>query len=408
MLREVTKTVKVRLLEPNRNKEIGLDSTLEAFREACVMFVQALEEAEVEGSKQKMRKCLNGDIYHKVREETKLPAVLAQNAADVAIEAYRSYKDREKKHKKASFPSFKRIRSFRVDKRGFKLIDSDNRYRFLISLRLITGRVVIPLEALERHYPYKMLEEIIESKWRIGSVTIVRKKNGWWAHIMITKEVKVEDIKDDFTPVGVDMGAVNLAVVSTPSTVLFFSGKEWWHRRRRWREIRRKLQEERRYRAIKKLGDKERRYNTDLAHKIAKQIVEVAKMEKNPVIVMEDLTNIRDRMDFTREQNYKNHGWFFRRLQSFIEYKATEAGIPVHYVDSEWTSATCPRCGDAYPKNRDRKQHRYKCQYCGYELNDDLIGARNVARAFVQEMASGYMSGVMGGMTPPSRVRDDA
>ncbi|RLG36223.1 MAG: hypothetical protein DRN91_08515, partial [Candidatus Alkanophagales archaeon] len=161
--------IKARLLEPNRNKEIGLDLTLEAFREACVKFAQALEEAKVEGSKQKMRKCLNGDIYYKVREETKLPTVLAQNAADVAIEAYRSYKDRKKKRKKATFPSFKRLRSFRLDKRGFRLIDSDNRYRFLISLRLITGRVVIPLEALEEHYPYKMLEEVMKGEWLVKS-----------------------------------------------------------------------------------------------------------------------------------------------------------------------------------------------------------------------------------------------
>ena len=199
-----------------------------------------------------------------------------------------------------------------------------------------------------------------------------------------------------------------MVVVSTPSAVRFFSGREWWHRRRRWREIRRKLQEERRYRAIKKIGDKERRYNIDLVHKISREIVEIAAREKNPVIVMEDLTNIREDMDFTREQNYRNHGWFFRRLQTFIEYKATAAGIPYRYVVAEWTSATCPRCGDAHPKNRDRKRHRYKCQYCGYELNDDLIGARNVARAFEQEMASGYMSGVMGCMTQPLRVRDDA
>ena len=52
------------------------------------------------------------------------------------------------------------------------------------------------------------------------------------------------------------------------------------------------------------MGDKERRYNIDLAHKISRMIVEIAAREKNPVIVMEYLTNIRDAMDFSREQNY--------------------------------------------------------------------------------------------------------
>ena len=101
----VTKTVKVRLLEPNRNKEAALEATLEAFRDACTLFVRALEEVKADESKRKLRRYLNGDIYRKVRDETKLPAVLVQNAADVAIEAYLSYKDKKKKHKKTSPPS---------------------------------------------------------------------------------------------------------------------------------------------------------------------------------------------------------------------------------------------------------------------------------------------------------------
>ena len=403
----VTKTVKVRLLEPNRNKEAALEATLEAFRDACALFIKALEEVEADGGKRKLRRYLNGEIYHKVRDETKLPAVLVQNAADVAIEAYLSYKDKKKKRRKVSPPNFRRMKSFRVDKRGFNLIDSDNKYRFLISLRLLTGRVIIPLEALDEHYPYKMLDELMKGEWSLGSITIIKKRKQrqrrrrkeWWAHITISKEVEVE-IPDDPTPIGIDIGTVNLAVVSTPSTVLFFSGREWWHRRRRWKEIREKLQKERRFRAIKRIGDKERRYNTDLAHKISRVIVETAKKEKNPVIIMEDLTNIRDDIDFSNEQNYKNHGWFFNRLQSFIAYKAIEAGIPVYFVSPAWTSATCPKCGDAHPKNRDRKMHRYKCQYCGYTLNDDLVAARNIARLF-KHVASDYMSGVMGCMNQP-------
>jgi len=403
----VTKTVKVRLLEPNRNKEAALEATLEAFIEACTLFIRALEGAKADGGKQKLRRLLNGEIYHKVRDETKLPTVLVQNAADVAIEAYLSYKDKKKKRRKASPPDFRRMKSFRVDKRGFKIIDSDNKYRFLISLRLLTERVIIPLEALDGHYPYKMLDELMKGEWSLGSVTIIkRRKRGkkeWWVHITISKEVEIE-IPDDPTPIGIDMGAVNLAVVSTPSAVLFFSGRGWWHRRRRWKEIRERLQKERRFRAIKKLGDKERRYNIDLAHKISRAIVEAAKKEKNPVIVMEDLTNIRDDIDFSSEENYKNHGWFFHRLQSFIAYKAIEARIPVFLVDPEWTSATCPKCGDAHPKNRNRRRHIYKCQYCGYTLNDDLVAARNIARLFKQ-VASDYMSDVMGCMTQPLRVR---
>lgn len=250
------------------------------------------------------------------------------------------------------------------------------------------------------HYPFKLLKEVIEGEWKVGCITVVKIRNGWWVHISISKEVEVGEPTKQSTPIAVDLGTVNLAVVSTPDAVKFFSGREWWHRRRRWRKIRERLQKQRKFRAIKKLGDKERRYNIDLAHKISKEIVEIAKKYENPVIVMEDLTNIRGRMDFTREQNYRNHAWFFRRLQSFVEYKAKERGIPTVLLPPEWTSATCPKCGDANPRNRNRKKHEYHCHYCGYTLNDDLIGARNISRLF-NHVASGYMSGVMGCMTQP-------
>ncbi|MCW3136336.1 MAG: hypothetical protein N2V77_05295 [Canidatus Methanoxibalbensis ujae] len=60
----------VRLLEPHRNKEADLEYI-------GTQFIRALEGAKEGGD--------NRDIYRRVREETKLPAVLVQNAADVAI-----------------------------------------------------------------------------------------------------------------------------------------------------------------------------------------------------------------------------------------------------------------------------------------------------------------------------------
>ena len=388
----VTKTIKVRLLNPNRNKLEELEETLSAYSQACNIFIQHLN------GKKPARKLLNGETYRKVREETGLPTVLAQNARDVAIEAMKSYNS--KKGKK-SIPDFSKCKSFRLDERGFRIIyKPNNRYQFLISLRLKNRRVVLPLECLPSHYPFKLLKEVMDGEWKVGCVTVVKKRNGWWVHISISKEVVVKEPTPQSTPIAVDLGTVNLAVVSTPDTVRFFSGREWWHRRRRWKKIREKLQKQRKFRAIKKLGDKERRYNIDLAHKISREIVNIAEQYPNPVIVMEDLTNIRDRMDFTREQNYRNHGWFFRRLQSFIEYKAKEKSIPVVYLPPEWTSATCPKCGDANPKNRNRRKHEYHCHYCGYTLNDDLVGARNLIRLF-KHVASGYMSGVTGCMTQP-------
>jgi len=394
---EITKTIKVRLYKPNRNKVEELRDTLESYSEACNMFIQYLHKQYLEG-KNPSRKMLNGEIYREVRAKTGLPTVLVQNAGDVSIEAMKSY---IKKEGEKSVPDFTGIEAFRLDVRGFKITyNPEKKYHFAISLKLKNRRVTLPLECSPVHYPYKLLKEAMDGEWKIRSITVVKKRDGWWVHIPISREVDVKEITANSTPIGVDLGTVNLAVVSAPDRVKFFSGREWWHRKRRWRELRRKLQKEKKYRALKKLKEKEKQYNIDLAHKISKEIVEIAEQYENPVIVMEDLTNIRDRMDFTREMNYRNHGWFFRRLQKFIEYKAKEKGIPVIYLPPNWTSATCPRCGDAHPKNRNRKKHEYRCQYCGYTLNDDLVGARNLVRLF-KHLASGYMSDVRGCMTQP-------
>ena len=395
---EITKTIKIRLLNPNRNKVEELKETLLSYSRACNIFAE-----EIKGKKAS-RKRLNGEVYHIARKDTGLPTVLAQNARDVVIEAIKSYR----KHKiKKKYPDFSKIKAFRLDIRGFRIIHKEgNKYEFLISLRLKNRRVILPLECLPEHYPYKMLKEVMDGKWKVGSITIVKKRNGWWVHIPVSKEVKIREPTPDSDVIGIDMGTVNLAVVSTPDRVKFFKGREWWHRRKRWMKLRAKLQKQRKFRAIKKLGDKEKRYNINLVHKISREMVKIAEKYKEPVIVMEDLTNIRDRMDFSREMNYKNHGWFFRKLQKAIEYKAKEKGIPVVYLPPEWTSATCPVCGDANPNNRNRKKHEYHCHYCGYTLNDDLVGARNLIRLF-KNMASGYMSDVMGCMTQPLRGRYD-
>jgi len=70
------------------------------------------------------------------------------------------------------------------------------------------------------------------------------------------------------------------------------------------------------------------------------------------IVVMEKLTGIRNKAKHRKSQNGDFHSWAFRKLQSFIEYKALEKGIPVVYVNPKNTSKTCPRCGHTDKANR--------------------------------------------------------
>ncbi|MEM0482108.1 MAG: transposase [Nitrososphaerota archaeon] len=93
---------------------------------------------------------------------------------------------------------------------------------------------------------------------------------------------------------------------------------------------------------------------------------------------MENLKGIRRRINHSRCLNRRLHSWNFRRLQSFIEYKANLEGLPVVYVNPKGTSSLCPICGGKLVKASNG--HRLvKCK-CGYENDRDVTACLNMLR----------------------------
>lgn len=93
---------------------------------------------------------------------------------------------------------------------------------------------------------------------------------------------------------------------------------------------------------------------TAVNHKVSKDLVKFATDNGVSVIGMEDLTGIRDRngCKVSKVFRYQHSSWAFRQLQSFVEYKANEAGIAILYVNPEYTSQPCPRCNLICRNNR--------------------------------------------------------
>ncbi|MGA9099961.1 MAG: transposase [Methanotrichaceae archaeon] len=116
---------------------------------------------------------------------------------------------------------------------------------------------------------------------------------------------------------------------------------------------------------------------------------------------MEDLTGIRKHTNVPRDFRYEHSSWAFRQLQTFIEYKAHEAGIAVVYIDPAHTSQTCPRCNHVSRDNRNDK--KFRCQKCGYETHADRAGAMNIEHRtrnyrYILESQGGIVS-------PPNATR---
>ena len=49
-------------------------------------------------------------------------------------------------------------------------------------------------------------------------------------------------------------------------------------------------------------------------------------------------------------------------------------------VNPRYTSQCCPVCGHIEKSNRDKRLHLFACKNCGYQSNDDRIGAMNLYR----------------------------
>ena len=101
----------------------------------------------------------------------------------------------------------------------------------------------------------------------------------------------------------------------------------------------------------------------------------------NTLFVMEDLTDVSfDENLKKRNSKQRNElrSWSFYQLEQFLTYKAEEAGSKVIKVSPEYTSQRCPKCGRIHKANRDHDSHLYTCDCCGYQANDDQVGAMNI------------------------------
>lgn len=102
---------------------------------------------------------------------------------------------------------------------------------------------------------------------------------------------------------------------------------------------------------------------------------------------MEDLRYIRERIRMARKQSLIQHSWAFGQLGKCIEYKATERGIKVVYVNPRHTSQRCPRCGCTNRSNR--HGHLFRCTSCGFVGHADLVAATDIHQVFLDTLADG-------------------
>lgn len=233
----------------------------------------------------------------------------------------------------------------------------------------------------------------IDMDWKFREAKVFKKRNGWFVHITVEKEVKIRQEYDNI--LAIDLGIRRIAtVVSTADKRPKFYGKEIRKVRGHYFYLRRKLGKLKKFKAIKKIGRREKRVVDDLLHKISREIVNRAK-EENAVIVLGDLKGIR-KQSKGRKFNRKLNSFPYYRLSKFIEYKALWEGITVIKVNEANTSKLCSRCGSQGL----RHNGKFVCPKCGIELNADYNGATNILKRVL-----GYISRAGAALTQPELGR---
>ncbi|GAA0241355.1 RNA-guided endonuclease TnpB family protein [Haladaptatus pallidirubidus] len=228
-------------------------------------------------------------------------------------------------------------------------------------------------------------DDLLEGDAKAGEIQLQQNRRSWVFHIAVEYEVDEPDTDGDETYIGFDIGESALITGcalkrNTPMNPILISGNQARHLRKEMFTTLKRLQQ--RGASEWRVDERFDHYQnalTDIVEQATRSAVKYAKQFSNPVIVMEDLSFIRERLDYSKFMNRRLHAWAFARLQGRIEDKAAEEGVRVEYVHAAYTSKTCHECGHI---GRRSVQAEFRCtnDECWVsEYQGDINAAANIA-----------------------------
>src|SRR3989440_417514 len=288
--------------------------------------------------------------------------------------AFKAFFARCKRGDTPGFPRYKgrnQFDSFTYPQTGFSLTH-DNR----ITLSKI-GSIKVKLHR--------------EIKGTIKTCTIKREGDAWY--VVFACEVESDALEANNEAVGIDLGLLHFATLSTGETIenpRHYRKAEKRLERLQQALSRKKRGSDRRRKAVKQVAKLHRKVSNqrrDFLHKQSRKLVNAY-----GTIVLEELqpANMRKRPKPKQDENGKylpngagakgglnksivDAGWGM--FQQFCTYKAENAGREVLFVNPQYTSQVCSGCGQVRKKDLSERWH--SCQ-CGTELDRDHNAALNI------------------------------
>ena len=212
-----------------------------------------------------------------------------------------------------------------------------------------------------------------DGEYGLGQAEVLYREGVYYLHVPIQYDADIPDKSNAETVIGVDINERNVALtalnretLATKGTLVFDYGPVKGERAR-LHDISRRCQERDQHSIYRRIGDKEERYVNWVLHRISAAVLAFAETFDAPTIVFEDMSGIRDGMDYGTFMNRRLHRLPFRALQDQIEHKAAWNEIPTFEVDACSNSQTCSCCGE----RGTRRNGRFTCRNDECSLQQD-------------------------------------
>ena len=236
---------------------------------------------------------------------------------------------------------------------------------------------------------FDQLTQAIQAEgWHVGTAEALVENGREELHVTVTNQTaKVVTKTAAETVIGVDINEDCVALAAlTESGIedsIVIDYPEIKEERHRYFTMRKRMQEAGQTAFNDVFRDKEQRFVHDQLHTVSRRVVEWIQRFDSPVIVCEDLTDMRDDIEYGTRMNRRLHSLPFAKLREFITYKAAWQGIPTDDVDPEYTSQQCPICGHTERANRNGK--RFKCRECHHQDHADRGAGISIAQNWLRK-----------------------
>jgi putative transposase len=361
-MEQITVTAKIQIITSDTDRVL-LNDTMAAYRNACnyvsnhIFHTHDLKQFS-----------LNKALYATLRVKFGLKSQMAQSVLKTVIARYKTILENQKEWIK---PAFKKPQYDLVWNRDYSLTQD------VFSINTLEGRVKLD------YYSKGMEKYFDQTAYKFGTAKLVNKHGKYFLHIPVTYDVPASNLSEVCNVVGIDRG-INFLTTTYDSNHKsnFVSGKTIKQKRANYSKLRKELQLRKTpssRRRMKAIGQRENRWMQDINHQVSKALV--MNNPKHTLFVLEDLSGVRNATERIRTKDrYVSVSWSFYDLEQKLIYKAKQNESTVIKVNPAYTSQCCPKCGHTETANRNKKKHLFACKNCGYQSNDDRIGAMNLYR----------------------------